>query len=99
MIRSLFSNFGNPLVSLAAPGEGDITVYPANHYAQVWGTSFSAPLVAGGAALLADISKHVDGSAANQALSQATYIGQELGAGELDLFRACLEALKQKWFH
>jgi subtilisin family serine protease len=99
MIRSLFSNFGTPLVSLAAPGEGDVTVYPGSHYAQVWGTSFSAPLAAGGAALLVDIDKHTDESAANQALSQATFIGQELGAGELDLFRACLSALKQKWVH
>ena len=27
-IRSLFSNFGNSLVSVAAPGEGVITTYP-----------------------------------------------------------------------
>ena len=50
-IRSLFSNFGNALVSLAAPGEGVITTYPKQHYAQVWGTSFSTPMVSGTAAL------------------------------------------------
>lgn len=96
LIRSLFSNYGRPLVSLAAPGEDDVTVYPGSHYARVWGTSFSSPLVAGGAALLVDIHHDFDESAANQALSQATYIGQELGAGELDLLRACLAALKQQ---
>ena len=95
-IRSLFSNYGNSLVSLAAPGEGLITTYPASHYAQVWGTSFSSPLVAGGAALLIDLNGRLSVGAAVKDLSHATYIGQELGAGELDLYQACL-AVKQKW--
>jgi thermitase len=95
-VRSLFSNYGTPLVSLAAPGEGDVTVYPGNHYAQVWGTSFSTPLVAGGAALLFDISNKTNEASAEKALSQAMPIGQELGAGELDLYQACLYAKKNK---
>jgi subtilisin family serine protease len=95
LIRSLFSNFGAPLVSLAAPGEADVTVYPGRHYAQVWGTSFSTPLAAGGAALLFDITKRTDGAAAEKALSQAKFIGQELGAGELDLYQACQYAKKK----
>jgi len=90
LIRSLFSNYGWPLVSLAAPGEGDITLYPGFHYAKVWGTSFSSPLVAGGAALLVDLRKNTDGDDAADALSHADYIGQQLGAGELDLYKACL---------
>ena len=46
-IRSSFSNYGKE-ITLAAPGEAVVTTYPGNHYAEVWGTSFSAPLVAGG---------------------------------------------------
>ena len=86
-VRSLFSNFG-PEITLAAPGEAVITTYPGNHYAEVWGTSFSAPLVAGGAALLIDIQEEVTPAQAKAALSQAVKIGQELGAGELDLLQA-----------
>ena len=94
-IRSLFSNFGNSLVTLAAPGEGVITTYPQQHYAQVWGTSFSAPLVSGAASLLLDVNGKTDGNMAEKDLSHASAIGQELGAGELDLYQACLAA-KQK---
>ncbi len=44
---SPFSSFGPDLVTLAAPGEGVITAYPGGGYAAAWGTSFSAPFVAG----------------------------------------------------
>ncbi len=44
---SPFSSFGPDLVTVAAPGEGVITAYPGGGYAAAWGTSFSAPLVAG----------------------------------------------------
>jgi subtilisin family serine protease len=94
-IRSLFSNYGNPLVTLAAPGEGIITLYPREHYAQVWGTSFSAPMVSGAAALLLDMNSKTDEGMAVSALSNATAIGQELGAGELDLYQAVLAAKKK----
>jgi subtilisin family serine protease len=86
-VRSLFSNYGNA-IALAAPGEAVITTYPGHHYAIVWGTSFSAPLVAGGAALLVDIKDEVTPAQARNALLQAVTIGQELGAGELDLLQA-----------
>ena len=93
-IRSLFSNFGNSLVSVAAPGEGVITTYPQEHYAQVWGTSFSAPLVSGGASLLVDMNLKTNETMAVLDFSHATAIGQQLGAGELDLYQACLAARK-----
>src|SRR5271157_4153961 len=54
-IRSTFSNYGNNLVDVAAPGEADVTLYPGNNYAEGWGTSFSAPLVTGAAALLVQL--------------------------------------------
>jgi subtilisin family serine protease len=90
--RSLFSNYGNALVTVAAPGEGVITTYPKQHYAQVWGTSFSAPLVSGAAALLVDVNNQTNQGQAVKDLSHARAIGQELGAGELDLYQACLAA-------
>ena len=77
-------------VDVAAPGEGVITLYPGNNYAAGWGTSFSAPFAAGGAALLAQLSSKTDQTAATQALDQAFPIGQQLGAGELNLLLACL---------
>jgi len=86
-VRSLFSNYGSE-IALAAPGEAVITTYPGNHYAMVWGTSFSAPLAAGGAALLVDIGDNLNPAQARTALTQAVKIGQELGAGELDLLQA-----------
>ena len=49
---STFSNYGAPPVWLSAPGEGVMTTYPFGTYAAGWGTSFSAPLVSGTAALL-----------------------------------------------
>lgn len=51
-IQSNFSNYGAPPVWLAAPGEGIVTTYPFGTYAAGWGTSFSAPLVTGTAALM-----------------------------------------------
>ncbi len=53
--RSSFSNYGDALVSIGAPGAGIITTFPGGHYAGAWGTSFSTPLAAGAAALLVQI--------------------------------------------
>src|SRR5471030_2458621 len=86
-VRSLFSNFGGQ-IALAAPGEAVITPYPGNRYAEVWGTSFSAPLVSGGAALLVGMGDDITPAQARNALMQAVKIGQELGAGELNLLQA-----------
>ena len=89
-VRSTFSNYGKALVTVAAPGEGVVTLYPGNNYAEGWGTSFSAPLVAGGAALLVQLGgNRMNEGQAVQAISQANPTGQGLGAGELDLLQAC----------
>ena len=53
--RSTFSNYGNKIVWVAAPGEGIVTTYPFGSYAAGWGTSFSSPLVSGTAALLSNM--------------------------------------------
>jgi hypothetical protein len=101
-IRSLFSNFGTDS-SLAAPGEALITTYPSSnfgltqHYAEVWGTSFSAPLVTGTAALLVDIDSHMNGPQARNVFAKTSVpIGQGLGAGELDAYQAAQYAKKNK---
>lgn len=86
--RSTFSNYGANLVSLAAPGEGLITTYPGNHYAGAWGTSFSTPLVAGGAALLLQLDPKMSPDKVAGSFSKAAKISQDLGAGRLDLFLA-----------
>lgn len=50
--RSVFSNYGDDLVTLAAPGEAIVTTFPGGAaYAAGWGTSFSGPLVTGTIAL------------------------------------------------
>jgi subtilisin family serine protease len=88
-LRTSFSNFG-PVVDLAAPGAGVITTYPGNRYAAGWGTSFSAPMVAGAAALFVQMDGDLNGQGALQAADQADSLGeQQLGAGLLDLVLAC----------
>jgi hypothetical protein len=47
-----FSNFGAVSVDFAAPGDNILTTFPGNSYGYIDGTSFSAPYVAGTAALL-----------------------------------------------
>ena len=81
--RSTFSNYGNNLVSVAAPGEGIISTYPGtNNYAAGWGTSFSTPLVAGGTALLFQLNPNASVKSVTDALNGgAVNVGQGLGAG------------------
>lgn len=50
---SKWSNYGARTVDLAAPGEGILVAAPQGSYRTVSGTSFSAPLAAGAAALVA----------------------------------------------
>jgi subtilisin family serine protease len=84
-IRSTFSNYGAALVSLGAPGEGVITSYPGGNYAGAWGTSFSAPLAAGAAALLLQADPSLDQAKAEIALGSADRIDAGTGRGRLNL--------------
>jgi hypothetical protein len=84
-VRSSFSNYGASLVSLGAPGEGVITSYPGGNYAGVWGTSFSAPMAAGAAALLVQADPTVDQAKADILLGNADRIDAAMGKGRLNL--------------
>ncbi|MGB7847658.1 MAG: S8 family serine peptidase [Candidatus Acidiferrum sp.] len=86
--RSTFSNYGNQVVWVAAPGEGIVTTYPFSTYAAGWGTSFSAPFVSGGAALLRNLRSDLNQSSASSAVAHAQFVGDEMGNGRLDLLMA-----------
>jgi thermitase len=92
---STFSNYGPDLVQIAAPGEGLITTYPGRHYAQVWGSSFSAALVSGSTSVLLqqtnkNITNQIQVGDIQRALSNAATCGTNgsLGAGCVDLNQA-----------
>ena len=86
--RSTFSNYGDDLVWVAAPGEGVITTYPFGTYAAGWGTSFSAPMVSGAAALLLSVSPNCNESCAEKSVANAVPLSSDLGNGRLDLYQA-----------
>lgn len=88
-----FSNYGSA-VFVVAPGAGVITTFPGGNYAAVWGTSFSAPQVAGQAALL--LSRGTPVSAIGQTIFATSTLGSTanrdkyLGFGRIDLLKALL---------
>ena len=85
---SSFSNYGDDVVWVAAPGEGIITTYPFGTYAAGWGTSFSTPMVSGAAALLLGVNSHCNESCAEQSLAHAVPISADVGNGRVDLYQA-----------
>jgi subtilisin family serine protease len=89
-LRSSFSNYGNQLVWVAAPGEGIVTTYPFATYAAGWGTSFSTPFVAGVAALMLDVQSPCNESQSAQAIANAKLIDATLGNGRLHAYQAVL---------
>jgi subtilisin family serine protease len=90
--RSVFSNFGSNVTTLAAPGEAVITLYPGGRYAAAWGTSFSAPMVSGTVALMARLYSQLNWETAKGGLQEAAPLESGLGSGRLDVFRAVRKA-------
>jgi thermitase len=90
--RSSFSNYGNAIVWVAAPGEEIISTYPFGTYAVSSGTSFSAPFVSGAAALLLDMDKGNGQAQAANAIAHAVPVGDGMGNGRLDLVLALQSA-------
>lgn len=96
-VRADFSNFGEH-VSVTAPGVLLTSTVPGGGYGRASGTSFSAPLAAGGAALLMERYGTTDPGYVAGALKwssrriDAINSGYEglLGAGRIDLQRAML---------
>lgn len=87
--RSSFSNYGNAIVWVAAPGEAIISTYPYGTYAAGWGTSFSAPFVSGGGALLRGLKTSMNQSEAATAVKHAAPLTDPgMGNGRLDLVPA-----------
>jgi hypothetical protein len=88
--RSSFSNYGSLIVWVAAPGESIVTTYPFDTYAAGWGTSFSAPFVSGGAALLHNLQAAIGQLRAETAVANAVPLDPSLGLnhGRLDLCMA-----------
>jgi len=87
--RSQFSNYGNAIVWVAAPGESIVSTYPFATYAAGWGTSFSAPFVSGGAALVHNLKTTTGQSGAALATSHAVPLTDPgMNNGRLDLCMA-----------
>jgi thermitase len=96
-VRSPFSNYGNRLVWVAAPGEGIITTYPYGTFAATWGTSFSTPFVSGAAALIAGARGATTYTDASWAVAHAQQVSGELGYGRLDLYQTLRSAASLWW--
>jgi thermitase len=92
-VRSSFSNYGSGVTLFAAPGEGVVTTFPGASFAAGWGTSFSAPMVAGSAALVLQAKPTSKPGDVTNALSKAVQISGLGGYGRIDLYQALTNLL------
>ena len=92
---SAFSSRGADWVTVGAPGEEIITLYPGGGYAAAWGTSFSAAFVSGAVALLHEFGggsnlNTINYNESDEAMwnSADAPWGGDLGAGRLNAYSA-----------
>ncbi len=90
-VKASFSNYGSTIF-VSAPGSNIISAYPGGYYAELSGTSFSAPMVAAEAALLRSLKtsgwkNSIAAGVDNINALNPAYIGQ-LGTGRIDLLKA-----------
>ena len=93
-MRSAFSNYGDALAKVGAPGEAIITSYPGGRFAAASGTSFSAALVGGAVALLQSVDPTLKPADIPAGIGVGAVKGDvlKLGRGRVDV----LEALKAR---
>jgi subtilisin family serine protease len=90
--KAAFSNYGH-VIYVGAPGVNMISAYPGGYYALASGTSFSAPLVAGEAALARSMQMQMNeaekaiGKGAVDIDSKNRGSGNQLGHGRIDMLR------------
>src|SRR6267378_2959846 len=89
--KASFSNYGDD-VFVTAPGVNIISAYPGGYYAMASGTSFSAPLVAGEAAVLRSArwkgtSRAIAKGAVDINAKNPKYNGK-LGSGRIDIMNS-----------
>jgi len=90
-----FSNYGTD-ISISAPGSFVVSTAPGGRYAMAWGTSFSAPIVAGSIALVSSITPAARGSGSREiVITTADSIDDEnpgyerqLGKGRVNVMNA-----------
>ena len=89
-VKAPFSNYGDD-VYIDAPGVNVISAFPGNLYGLVNGTSFSAPIIAGTAALIrsmgADAASRIAEAGINIDALNPAYSG-ELGHGRIDILQS-----------
>ena len=95
-LKSPFSNYGD-MLRLSAPGEALVTTYPGNNYAAVWGTSFSAALVSGAAALITSLQPLIRPGQLGTVFAQGPVIGKDDGHPRLDLLPSMLYCAQQTY--
>lgn len=89
--RSSFSNFGAQDVWVAAPGENIISTYPYDTYASESGTSFTAPMVSGTAALIIQMNGGASSQEVTTAIGQASPLSDPtLGRGLLNVWKSLM---------
>ncbi|RYG42598.1 hypothetical protein EON79_18570 [bacterium] len=90
--RSLFSNYGQKIVKISAPGEEMLLPYPGGRWAGGWGTSFAAPMVSGTAAMLLSANPNTTVKDIQKAFTHAAPLEGEMGAGRLNVYQSLMGA-------